>query len=398
MKNKKLTRTIFISILIIIFLFSIKEIFFSEEYTDYSDMIGLNFPNSFDEYISPYGEFNDDEIYDEYKEKYNQLLIEINKDSYTEETQHKYIEEFNKPLRQIGFPLPYISFSEYLNSIDNLNTDDKIHLINLYNKYLQENDDYTKYENEIANILRNYDLNGFEILDQLSNYNYKFAIFSLDNNQFKLDNTFKTNQANISKEKETFYNTIINNILLITPKSIVNKINTIEFCTDGRDRTLAYVIQNPDYTKFRLSIDEKDAVDELGNFTNEGLETLIHEFAHIITLNNSQVNISEMEKEDPDINKSYKESSYLNSFYNLYWKNIYPDFIEENNIDFYKKYKNQFVSDYAATNIEEDIAESFRAYVFDIKIKKDSIASNKVMFFNKYPQMVELKNHFKKYI
>lgn len=397
MKNKKLILTVLIITVVATLLIAINNNT-SDTPTDYSDMVGLDFPKSFDEYIFPYGEIDDYDLYEEYENKYNILYKEINNDFIDEKIQNKSIEKFNKPLREMGLPLPFISFSAYLNSINNITEYDKTTLLSLYEKYSEEEEDYQQYEDQISDILRKYQLNGVEVLDQLNNFNYKYVIFTIKGKKIKLDESYRTNDIEISKAKEKFYRNIIDNVFFIAPSSIKKQINTIEFSTDGLDRSLAYVVQNDDYTKFRLSIDEKDAVYADGNFTRDGLETLIHEFAHIITLNRNQVYIDEVEKENPDISKSYKPSSYLNTFYNLFWKDIYDDYQEENNSDFYEEYKDQFVSDYAATHIDEDIAESFMFYVFDMEVEPDTIAYDKVNFFNNYPEMIELKRHFKKYI
>lgn len=394
--SKKKTLLIILSIIFVIIIIIILDPFTTP--TDYSNMEGLEFPKTFEEYIYPYGEINDIDLYNEYKEKYKILYKEINDDKNDEDTQSKFIEDFNTPLREMGIPLPFISFNEFFNSIDSLTQQDRDELSILFNKYSEETEDYKIYEKPISDILIKYDLNGKEVLDQLGSYNYKYAIFSINNGEIKLDNNYKANIKSISKEKEAFYRGVIEKVFEIAPPSIRDRINTVEFSTDGLDRSLAYVLQNSNYTKFRLSIDEKDALDEDGNFTREGLETLIHEFAHIITLNETQVVIEEIDKDDADFSKSYKPSSYTYSFYEHFWKDIYSDYKELNNMVFYKIYKTQFVSDYAATNIDEDIAESFRIYVFDIETKENTIQSEKVQFFKNYEELVNMKKYFQKFI
>jgi hypothetical protein len=366
-----------------------------DDITDYSNMVGLEFPTSFDEFIAPYGEISDDNTFNNFDTKYNVLFKQINDDEIDDELENEYINIFNNSLREMGYPLPYISFSAFLNSIDNLTNDDREKLLALYEEY-SYNDDYEESEKMIVDILKKYHLNGIEVLDQLSEYTYKYAIFSVDGSNIKLDNSLRANVKEISKEKKELYIKIINEVFEIAPSSIGNQINTVEFSTDGLDRNLAYVVQNDDFSKFRLSIDEKDAINEMGNFTREGLETLIHEFGHIITLNKDQIDVVELDKNGLDITKTYKENSYLKDFYNSFWIDIYDDYKSYDNNDFYNKYEDQFVTDYAAVNIDEDIAESFRIYIFGIETKKDSIASKKIEFFNNYPELVQLKEHFRK--
>ena len=59
--------------------------------------------------------------------------------------------------------------------------------------------------------------------------------------------------------------------------------------------------------------------------------------------------------------------------------------------EFYAKYPDQFVSEYAATNPVEDIAESWTEFVMRPKPTGTSIADQKVQFFYEYPELVETR-------
>ncbi|HKJ37827.1 MAG TPA: hypothetical protein VJ972_03565, partial [Anaerolineales bacterium] len=59
--------------------------------------------------------------------------------------------------------------------------------------------------------------------------------------------------------------------------------------------------------------------------------------------------------------------------------------------DFYYKYEDQFISSYAATTLEEDIAESWSFFVLAPKPQPSSIANEKVLFFYDYPELVQLR-------
>ena len=50
------------------------------------------------------------------------------------------------------------------------------------------------------------------------------------------------------------------------------------------------------------------------------------------------------------------------------------------------------MTDYAATNPGEDIAESWTHFVINDKPSGDSIADQKVRFFYDYPELVELRD------
>ena len=99
-----------------------------------------------------------------------------------------------------------------------------------------------------------------------------------------------------------------------------------------------------------------------------------------------------------------RDNSYLNQFVNEFWPDdLYNEWDEiqyEEDDDtyydmldaFYVKYQNQFVTDYAATNPEEDIAESWTYFVLQPKPDGNTIAEQKVLFFYDFPELVELRN------
>ena len=57
----------------------------------------------------------------------------------------------------------------------------------------------------------------------------------------------------------------------------------------------------------------------------------------------------------------------------------------------YEKYKDQFVTDYAPTSPEEDIAESWSYFVLKPKPGSSTIANRKVLFFYEFPELVALR-------
>jgi hypothetical protein len=97
-----------------------------------------------------------------------------------------------------------------------------------------------------------------------------------------------------------------------------------------------------------------------------------------------------------------KSDSYINAFYNAFWADIYDEWsstvstkdgeVNEDQVsNFYDKYSDQFVTDYAPTGPEEDIAESWTYFVFGPKPAGDTIAEQKILFFYDYPELVQLR-------
>lgn len=244
--------------------------------------------------------------------------------------------------------------------------------------------------------------------------------------------SYQINNSAISDAKAK-HNEIWNEFLKIAPADFINKyFATFEIFTDGKDGTLAYVTQSENNgTKWIIGVDIEDAYKDGKLYTTDLRYSLVHEFAHVLTLNTTQVtfdtdlyNLQSADISEEVFNKqmedaknkcsSYfvsegctKTTSYFNQFFQGYWKTIYPEFetiqaIEDEEKfsiefeEFYEKYKGQFVSDYAPTNPGEDIAESFTTFVFKDKATGNSVAQQKTNFFYNYTDLVELRTKIRR--
>lgn len=185
--------------------------------------------------------------------------------------------------------------------------------------------------------------------------------------------------------------------------------------TDGTGNMLAAVAQTQyDPALWGLEVDIRDSNDKL-NLTY----TLIHEYAHLLTLGPDQVTPSIAIFNNPNDDNIYydevsvcpdyfpgegcsKPDSYVNAFYNEFWTDIYGEWQDLNLIenddayydaldDFYYKYEDRFVTDYAVTNPEEDMAETFAFFVLSPRPAGDTIAEKKILFFYDYPELVQLR-------
>jgi hypothetical protein len=189
--------------------------------------------------------------------------------------------------------------------------------------------------------------------------------------------------------------------------------------TDGYSNTLAAVDQTKDDpSQWVLEIDIADLKDK-----DSLMFTMVHEYAHLLTLNASQV-IPDQDIVDDPYNLSLQENkaaacpnyftgtgcshadSYIDAFYNRFWVDINDEWEKIDALQygtedltpyydglyhFYKTHQGQFVDDYAATHPTEDIAESFAYFVFSPKPTGYAIADKKVLFFYQYPELVELR-------
>lgn len=128
----------------------------------------------------------------------------------------------------------------------------------------------------------------------------------------------------------------------------------------------------------------------------ERFATMIHEFAHILTLGEGQVQAFVDEK---DCSYLYADegcsmkNSYVQQFYKKYWQKLEP-WLEEYSEDpdeLYAEFPEHFVNDYAATDVFEDIAESFTYFVLTSQPEEKQRKDSKVLFFYDYSELVKLR-------
>jgi hypothetical protein len=143
--------------------------------------------------------------------------------------------------------------------------------------------------------------------------------------------------------------------------------------------------------------------------------TLVHEYGHMLSLNTDQIPESDFYYswlQDPTHCKQLatpygcsKSDSYMNQFYQYFWTDLLEEW--EKTVDgpgmdtpkeadalvqkFYDKHSKRFVDDYAATNIDEDFAETFMYFVLLPKPEEGGSINQKIRFFYKFPELVALR-------
>lgn len=148
-------------------------------------------------------------------------------------------------------------------------------------------------------------------------------------------------------------------------------------------------------------------------------DTPVHETAHLLTLNSSHI------PSDEDYYPYDKQAgkfmycsqyaggggcalpgSYINLFYQEFWKDSYGEWWEleqeaqdtetfDNYLQvmerFYQKQSDWFINSYAATNVEEDMDESFSYFVLNPKPLGNSIHEQKITFYYEFPELFEYR-------
>lgn len=133
--------------------------------------------------------------------------------------------------------------------------------------------------------------------------------------------------------------------------------------------------------------------------SDDGLiDTIIHEFGHTIFLSDNQV--AYVDGACPVFEFSegcVKQDAYVNAFQKKFWSRYTdapkPDDTDAKKADaLYAKHPSHFVSDYAATNVNEDMAESWAHFVRNEEPTGDTLWEQKVRFFYDYPYLVNTRD------
>lgn len=160
--------------------------------------------------------------------------------------------------------------------------------------------------------------------------------------------------------------------------------------------TLAYVFQDQNPRHWTLAVNLATADDP-----QLLIATLIHEYAHVFSFDHADFDRKAPSCDTLDLFEGCAaEDSYLYQFYVAFWQG-YTDAVDVENTDpddawqFYLAYEDHFVSDYAATNLGEDFAESFMTFVIEDSFDGPTVAAQKLRFFTQYPELVDLREHIR---
>jgi|GEM_PF-4136984 len=220
---------------------------------------------------------------------------------------------------------------------------------------------------------------------------------------YKVSGQLLAAQQNQSRHKEIW--ALVKKVI---PPEYLNRLNEFMLFWGETDvvKALGYVSPtSSDLSTWRYAIAIDYADRNHDDKLDDELEfTVLHEFAHILTLNKDQVDYSikpeECETYYPDYPKENfarygcsHNDSYINQFFQQFWKNIWSDDPDEVTGYFSDKYPRQFVTRYAGVSPSEDMAETYWNYVFESEIpqKPGTIAEEKVKYFKHFPEFEKIK-------
>ena len=243
-------------------------------------------------------------------------------------------------------------------------------------------------------------------ISQLANAQHEVGVWNIKNGEIETANF----------EKDVLGVQYWETVSSILPNNLLDEyVVSLRLFSDGRNEDLGGMNQLDETVEFwQIDLDTAD----MNIFTKDSLKvldythTLIHEFGHLLTLNTSQIELTDEKKEDPDrgyltIEGYAIKGSYLSLFVNQFWRS---NFLQEWDrisskrnkkkkvdllYDFYLNNADEFLTDYAAESPEEDIAESWTFFVLSDKPSQNEIKHQKIKFFYQFPELVEYRKEIR---
>jgi hypothetical protein len=251
------------------------------------------------------------------------------------------------------------------------------------------------------------------------NTDFNLVIYQVDGNQISdpavlyVPPDFKKYQDDTGSHQRIwdFYTAII-------PPELREMVHEFVIYTDGSEGgSGAWVNQSGrDPNQWQVGFDLLDS-----EYPPYLADAVVHETGHLLTLNTGQMPFNDMKyfAYDPEqkvfqgctqyANESAcsTSDSYINLFYEQFWKDTYPEWwqVQQEALNaetdeeyyqvmgtFYENHESLFLNDYAATNIKEDLAESFSYFVLNPKPEGNSVPEQKINFYYEFPELVKYRH------
>ncbi len=196
-------------------------------------------------------------------------------------------------------------------------------------------------------------------------------------------------------------------VSLLPNEHLRQNVTRFHLFSDGLQDTLAYVKKTDHGSNhWTLAVDRTD-YRRLRDYYFTS--TMVHEFAHLISLNTDQ--IAHFQWGCSSLvtpHGCFKNDAYLNIWYKQFWAGELEDahhrmvasvekgFRDNAQERFYKTYSDSFVSEYASFNVSEDFAETFADYILeDIPADGELVYQQKLRFFGQFPEFVAMRKYIR---
>ncbi len=129
--------------------------------------------------------------------------------------------------------------------------------------------------------------------------------------------------------------------------------------------------------------------------------TLVHEYAHLITLSPTQVIPATSRDVETSCTTYFtgegcaREGSIFDRFVEEFWSDDDLATARSNPDELFSSNPDAFVTSYAATNPGEDIAETFRFFVYRSQPRPNTVADAKIAFMWGVPELVRIRSELR---
>lgn len=234
----------------------------------------------------------------------------------------------------------------------------------------------------------------------------EITLYRVDGDNLVREKDFDVSGKQLELQKDlTKHQEVWDLVKKIIPPSYRTKMGEFMIFAGEDNGVAGYVFEiKDDLSEWQMGIAIDFAYEGGFNANGELAYTIIHEFAHILTLNNTQVDTTISDNECQSFYTGEgcaKNESYINKLYSKFWADIYEEFLalgdsEEEYENFYSKYQDRFVTGYASTNPGEDIAEVFATFVTrNGGVNGSSIAEQKIQLMYEHPELVTLRDYIR---
>lgn len=317
---------------------------------------------------------------------------------------------FEEELRRKSIPIGYADLESFLET-EKLTLGEKTYhramdLVTHWEELPEDDEANLAIEMEMDQILGKLELSFADLISMVNDKEAVLGVYRVQNSELNPCDPQWLAPMKKSKQQEELVLQIWDRVHSLIPEDLLARVTEYAAVTDGEDNTMAYVYPvEEDLKKWRLTIDYLDFLDAEGQMSFDlADETLLHEFGHILSLNETQMDAEAsgtLQLEEGNLGAK----SYLNRFYQRFWRKYEAErevmqadgITEEANFDFYLAHDEEFLNDYAATSVAEDFAESFAHFILrEQPCSAVSGADEKIIFFYQFSELVKMRTQIQK--
>lgn len=343
----------------------------------------------------------------EMEKRFNQMPVWTVEEPDSE-VQAKWI-QFEETLRAESVPIGYDSLESFLET-ERSNLDEKTYqrameLVDQWMEIPEGDESNLAVEAELDHILSKLELTFVDLVSMVNDQEAFLGVYEVENKKLVAKDPIWLRPMERSDHQEKIIQKIWGRVDLLIPEALLNRVEQFAVVTDGEENTMAYVYpMNEGLEKWHLTVDYLDFVDEDGKLELDmGDETLLHEFGHILSLNETQMDNHAEGTLQLDEGVLAKRS-YLNRFYQRFWRKLEEEWsqarddseFEDALFDFYLAHENEFLNDYAATSPSEDFAETFAQFILrEQPTSTVTTVDEKIIFFYQFQELVAMRKEIR---